>query len=748
MRFGILAILFLALRLLVPNAGAAGVGDREGPVHKRVLILYAERSELPAIRAIDGGLRDSFAARGGVEIFTEYLDFSRFPAATHADGLTTLLSDRYGRDKLDLVIAAGYQALEFAVSRREVLFPGVPITYCGLEQHQLDGKALPEDVTGAVLYYDFRRTVQLALKLQPDLREVMCVFGTSDFDLQTGADALAALSEYPQLEVHRLDPLPFAEIIERVRKAPDRSMVLFVTLMRDSAGQTHFPTAVAGEISTASRVPVYGVAAHHLEKGLIGGAMADYTQHAREAGKVAVARLDGQQVRPGKLTSPPYLLNWGALKKWNLPPDRIPREAVVRFRPPTLWEEHRGAIIALISVVLTQSALITLLLVNRGSRLRTERELAETTERMSLAADAANLGMWVWDVAGDDAWMTERGRALFGIQPDAPIDYAAILDRVHPEDRDVRDAALKQALENQGKYEMEYRVQSPDGGVRWISARGRCVATSPGKGKKLLGVSMDVTARKQRELEAMVHREELTHLSRVALAGEMATSLAHELNQPLTAIVTNASAAQRFLARGEMDPEDLSELLADIAADGLRAGEVIRSIKGMVRKVGGQCQPLEINSVIGDVMRIVRADALARGFTVAADLDPDLPPVNGDAVQLQQVFLNLIINAFDSMRKTPEDSRRVEIVSRFGDTEVVETSVRDYGAGLPDGAPTRVFDRFFSTKGDGMGMGLAIVRSIIEAHGGTLGAENAEGGGARFWFRIPATDKPIVKEQT
>jgi two-component system sensor kinase FixL len=365
------------------------------------------------------------------------------------------------------------------------------------------------------------------------------------------------------------------------------------------------------------------------------------------------------------------------------------------------------------------------------------RKLRESEERMGLAADAANLGMWVWDVSGDDAWMTEQGRALFGFKPDTHIDSAAILDRVHPDDRPAREAAIKLALETRGEYEMEYRVQLPDGDVRWVSARGRCVGSVNGHRQKLLGVSMDVTARKQAELEAAQQRAELGHLARVALVGEMATSLAHELNQPLTAMVTNANAAQRFIARGDMDPGELRDLLADITADGHRAGDVIRGIKGMVRKVESERRALDMNEVIADVLRLVRADALAHSCALATELETGLPRVLGDAVQLQQVLLNLIINAFDAMRSVPCDPCRVEIVSRCLDAKMVEVSVRDFGPGLPADASLRVFERFFTTKSEGMGMGLAIARSIIEAHSGSLGAENAEGGGARFWFRVP-----------
>jgi PAS domain S-box-containing protein len=704
----------------------------------QVLLLYTERSELPAIHAIDVGVREALAARGGVEVFAEHFDFARFPAQRNISSLIELLRTRYGAMKLDMVITTGNEALEFALAQRDALFPGVPITYCGIERQHVTARPLPPDVSGVLLSYDFRRTVELALKLQPDVREAVCVFGTSDFDRQVGEEALAALAEHPELRVRQLDALPYAGILEQLRQLPAKSMVLYASVLRDAAGQARPTLAFLDEVCTASSAPVYGVAAHFLDRGFLGGAMLDFSAHGREIGAIAVARLDGQATAPRDPAPNPLLINWRALKKWGVAESRVPAEAIVRFKPPSLWREHRGIIIGVLVVVALQSALIAGLLVNRATRRRAERALAESTERMSLAADAAKLGMWVWDVSGNDAWMTEQGRALFGFKPDARIDYAALLDRVHPEDRAAREAAIKRALETQGEYELEYRVQPPDGEVRWISARGRCVGTANGKGPKLLGVSMDVTARKLAELEAAQQRAELGHLSRVALVGEMATSLAHELNQPLTAIVTNASAAQRFIARDDMDPAELREMLEDIAADGHRAGEVIRGIKGMVRKVESERRALDVNEVIADVLRLVRADALAHGCTLANELDPALPPILGDAVQLQQVLLNLIINAFDAMRKTPCHTCRVEIASRRADAKTVEVSVRDFGPGLPADTPLRIFERFFSTKSEGMGMGLAIARSIIEAHEGILGAANAEGGGARFWFRVPA----------
>jgi PAS domain S-box-containing protein len=409
----------------------------------------------------------------------------------------------------------------------------------------------------------------------------------------------------------------------------------------------------------------------------------------------------------------------------------------MRGHGPFLQQTPAENALALQLFLMVTAAPLMLLAVVIEEERRAKEALRESTNLMGLAADAADLAMWVWDVPDNSGWITDRGRLLYGLRPDARFDCAAVIDRVHPEDRAARDRTIKTAIETRGEYESEFRVRQPDGAVRWINSRGRCVETDEGAGLKLLGILMDVTARKEAEASAAREREALAHLTRVALLGEMAASLAHELSQPLAAMTTNARAGRRFLAREGVDLQEVGEIFDDIAADGRRAADVMRGIKDMVRKSEGRREVVAVNALVTDVVRLAAPDAYARGCLLKTDLDPMSPTVIADPVQLKQVLLNLVINAFDAMSQSPPDECRVEITSRLGEAGTVEVSVRDRGSGLPAEGPSRVFERFFSTKCDGMGMGLAIARSIVQAHGGTLDAENAEGGGARFWLRIP-----------
>jgi PAS domain S-box-containing protein len=257
------------------------------------------------------------------------------------------------------------------------------------------------------------------------------------------------------------------------------------------------------------------------------------------------------------------------------------------------------------------------------------------------------------------------------------------------------------------------------------------------EGLFVLASVIDITARKQAELEHQLQNMELARVGRVAVMGELAASLAHEVNNPIGAIVANASAGQRLLAAGKIGTEELTELLADIVADGRRAGEVIQGIRNMVRKGEARRSLIPIRDTIRQLLRIVHADAIGREVKVTAKVDPDAAQVWGDPVQLLQVLLNLALNAIEAMSAVRPDARRLFIRAGCDGNGDILVSLRDSGPGFPSGMAEQLFEPFFSTKADGTGMGLAISRSIIEAHGGTLSGENCDGGGACFTVRLP-----------
>ncbi len=371
-------------------------------------------------------------------------------------------------------------------------------------------------------------------------------------------------------------------------------------------------------------------------------------------------------------------------------------------------------------------------------RQRQQEILREREARINLAAESADLAFWILYPGQNAAWMSEKGRLIYGFDSNLPLTCDLLLSRVHPDERADVKAAYDRACALSGTFESEHRLLLPYGKTRWVIMRGRCLTDEEGNLLETIGVTLDVSAQKQADLQLQHQREEMAHRNRVSLMGEMTASFAHELNQPLTAIANNASAARRFIERGNIDPALLQQLLQDMVADSQRAGEVIRGIRSLVRKETSVHTLLDLNSVITETVRLVSTDVLSRESVVTTELDPQLPQVKATLVQIQQVLLNLIINALDAMEGLPPAERRIIISTRSDKGDVVEVSVRDFGTGLPKDRPDKVFDHFFSTKQKGMGMGLAIVRSIIEAHGGTIVGENAPDRGASMIVRLPA----------
>ena len=257
------------------------------------------------------------------------------------------------------------------------------------------------------------------------------------------------------------------------------------------------------------------------------------------------------------------------------------------------------------------------------------------------------------------------------------------------------------------------------------------------EGASVLVSVADITKRIQAEREAARQRDELAHLSRVAMLGELSGSLAHELNQPLTAILSNAQAAQRFLNQSPPRVEKLAEILIDIVKSDHRAGAVIQRLRSMLRKEEAQRHPLDVNEVVEESLRLMRSDLLNRQVVVSTELAEALPAVSGDRNQLQQVLLNLMINGCDAMDSRPAESRLL-VRTRGTANGNVEISVADRGAGIPSEDLERIFEPFVTTKAHGLGLGLPICRSIVEAHGGRLWATNNADRGATVHCELPA----------
>jgi PAS domain S-box-containing protein len=549
--------------------------------------------------------------------------------------------------------------------------------------------------------------------------------------------------------------LSFDQMLDLVSKLPPHSFVLLGLFMRDASGVTYNEDDALVRLHSVSQAPISGLYQHQMGLGIVGGRLYQGELEGVESARVAVRILRGEQASnfPEMIigTRPPTY-DWRELTRWGISESRLPPGSVVMFRQPTVWERYRWQMVGTVALIATQAVLISALLIQRRRRnlaqqaqKKAQAEVQQKRDQMDLAAEAANAAMWVWDVSADDLWMTEQGRSLFGFKPDARINFAATMDRVHPEDRAARESAIKRALETRGGYEIEYRLLEPDGVVRWINGRARCVEPNDGTGLKLFGVSIDITARKQAEASAAQEREELRkkraeleYVARVATLGELTATVAHEIAQPLAAILANSSAGIDFLDAPEPDLREARAALSDICADTERAAEVIRRLRDMLKRDTPGFTSLDLNQLIRDVDRIVHGDAVAHKVTVELDLWPGVLLVEADNVQLQQVMLNLMLNAFSAMGEAQlNGERRLIVRTKSIDATNVLVELEDSGTGIAPEKLESIFDPFITSKRDGLGIGLAISRTIVERHRGKVWAANNPDRGATFSITLP-----------
>ncbi len=368
-----------------------------------------------------------------------------------------------------------------------------------------------------------------------------------------------------------------------------------------------------------------------------------------------------------------------------------------------------------------------------------ERKLAE--ERAWQVVEAAPNAMLVVDQAGKITLANAAAETVFGYARDELIGRP--VEMLLPERFRVHHAGDRE------RYLADPTARAMGGG-REIFGRRKDASEVPievgltpvrtSEGSFALASIIDITARTEAELAAQRHRAELAHVARISTMGELAASLAHELNQPLTAILSNVQTAQHILAADPADLDEVREILQDVVEDDKRAGEVIRRLRGLVRKEQPAFAPLDLGSVVRDVVLLVHSDAVLRNSRVTVEVSPGLPPVQGDRIELQQVALNLLVNAFDAMKDVPAPERQVVVRAELEGARMVRVSARDRGTGLAGADLERLFQPFYTTKRDGLGMGLSISRAIIEAHGGRLWAQNNLDRGATFAFTVPVAE--------
>ncbi|MBN3040134.1 MAG: PAS domain-containing protein [Candidatus Omnitrophica bacterium] len=375
--------------------------------------------------------------------------------------------------------------------------------------------------------------------------------------------------------------------------------------------------------------------------------------------------------------------------------------------------------------------------VNKKNTFKSQKSLKDMTARLNRAQAVAHIGSWHIDIINNTLVWSDETYRIFGLDIGLPLHYEKFLEIVHPDDREYVFKSWQAAL-LKGPYDIEHRI-IVGGKVKWVREKGQVEFNKNGKAQSGIGTVQDITEYKQQQADIIRLQRELLHVSRVTTMGELTAALAHELNQPLTAIMSNAQAARRFLEKKKPDLNEIRKIFTDIIKDDKRASEVIGRLRALLRKSNLDLKTLNINDVIREVISLVHSEIVVKDISLTTELCEEMALVRGDRIQLQQVVLNLILNSLEAIKS--RDSKILRIQTQQKNDKCVIVRVEDNGVGIDDENMLRLFDPFFTTKKEGLGMGLSINKTIIEAHGGRLWAKNNSKGGATFSFSLP-----LVKE--
>lgn len=579
----------------------------------RMLILYPYDERIAATTAAGEAVRTRLleATAGKIDIFSEFLDLSRFPEKAHVDRMARYLTDKYADRRPDVVVALGEESANFIVTNRDAIAPGAQIVVTGFSSSTARAMRLPSDVVGAFNEYDITKTLEMASNLQPKARHLFIIGGSADFDRAWLATARADLRGLAKdYETTYLEDLTIDEFVERAAHLPPDSIVLALTIFRDHTGRNFIPREAIKQISATASAPVYGPYPTYIDYGIVGGNMVTFESLGLTVADLAVNAIAGKPI--ASVDAPQtYIADARQLKRWGLSEDKLPPGTIQWFREKTLWEEHWVVILAIIAVIAAQGVVIAGLLVER-----------------------------------------RRRRAA--------------------------------------------------------------------------------------ELESSVRLLELAHLNQSATAGAMTASIAHELNQPLGAIRSNAEAAELLLRGERPDLKLIQQIVADILDDDQRAGDIILRLRGLLKKRSEiDWQEFDLNEVIHSAIHILHPEAERRNILVSSKGATEELQVRADKVHIQQVILNLATNAMDAMLDVAATERRLVVQTRLTQESKVELSIFDTGRGIPSEKLAGVFEAFYTTKPTGTGLGLPIARMIIEAYAGKIWADNNPEGGAVFRFVLP-----------
>ena len=738
-RFG--GVLFALVLLIL-----ASTSSRSEQTQQHVLMLHAYNYTFPATTIVSESIRYRLLEKSPnrLEIDADFLDLARRPDPALATLTANYLAGKYDNTKFDAVVVIGTGAIPFVIEHRDAFAKGAPVIFVGGLRTDLANLQLPTDFRGVIPEFRPEKILELALHLQPHARRVVVIGGSSKLDRPWQDATREAFDRNTQLEKTYLFDLSAEAMLSEVSRLPPDTIVIVLTAYADANGKRLIPRDVAAAISKASSAPVYGPFETFLGTGIVGGYMETYASLGETVADVTLQVLAGQidAIEPAVRNNAgqAYRVDWRALQRWSLPPNNLPADTIVLFKEPGIWEQYSLPLSAIALVFVLQTLLVGSLLLQRRRRREAERSLMDSEARMAFAASSANIGLWQFNRKTDELWATEHCRKMLGLHAGAPLTRTSFLTAIHPEDREGVIASLRSAGHRQS---LDVRVMLADDQIRWFRIRSVTHLDPDGSPSQLAGIIVDLTRQKQAEAEIALQRQQMTHLMRVSVLGELSGAIAHEINQPLTAIMSNAHAALELLKQDLPDLPEIREALKEIATEDSRAGKIIQRLRALIKKGENRFEPTDVNQIVESTINLLHSELIARGVRPQTNLARGLPRVSGDFVQLQQVLINLIVNAIDAMAGTVATARVISLLTSSLSGGTVEIRVKDNGTGVAPAARKRLFDPFYTTKDHGLGLGLSICVTIVQAHGGELTVRNDAHGGAVAIVTLPGLQQRL-----
>lgn len=711
---------------------------------KSILLLYSFDAGYSSFQRFNDGFQSVVTPRGigHSQVFTQSLDLVRYGSEEYRRKLAGFLQYKFASHKFDLIITINEPAFGFLMREGRDISPATPAL-------AIAGPVIVKpDETGRKVILapdslDYSGTLSQALTLFPKTRHVLHINGNSATERRQDEEATRAFVSWrPRLDIEDTRNLPLETILKRAQSLPPDSIIVFSSLFQDSTGKTFTRRDVARRIAGVANAPIFGLYDIFMGTGILGGSMLSYLGEGERAGKLALDVLQQPKHFDKPLLRLPgnnqTFYDWQQIERWKVDYSQLPANTLFFNRPPTLWQQYKWYVIAVVVFFLFQVALITTLLLQRRHNKAVEKALRESDEQLHAIFDQAAVGVAL--IKSDNGRFLKVNQKYSDIvgYPKHEMLELDFMTITHPDDLTTDLNNMQLMREGSiSSFSMEKRYICKDHTIVWVN-----LTVSPllhdAPLRMHIAVAEDITRRKLAEEQATLLQTELNHVARLSTMGEMATYIAHEINQPLTAITNYCGACLRLLQSGTYDVADLASALQAAITQARRGGDVIKHLRNFIGKKEIRFAHENISEILREVMFFAQIEARQKNISINVVQPPALPAVKMDKILIEQVMINLVRNAMDAMDDKSQKMHFLLIEPSVAQDELI-IAVKDNGPGLPPGSQEHLFQPFFTTKAHGMGIGLAICRSIIETHGGRLWVEPNQPSGAIFLFSLPLT---------